>query len=497
MGEEFALRNGGFYLLPDGSLAMRNNDGSCCGCGCNCACPQPCYQDGGTYDLSCSQGHFKKVGAQTPTVKVLKKARYSRICCGFPLTLAWRTLNSEVWTVDSPTCGVGFVVQSDEILTMGINDNSPSGGLTTMKRVQKTGNTGLCMTETFNTSNTFPGQTNGCLQAIADMFSFQLRTTDVPYEVSFLLNQGTGSPTIVEGWWSQSNYAFSMYYRETWPAGSGSGYPFPLYRTRYLYQYAEPGILSSCGSTCRTACCLPGGFCREDLNLEECRALGGRLSSPGTSCYAAGCGPEAGARKKGACCDPLTGNCTQTTAELCIFPKVFKGVGVPCAANTCPPVVGACCLNGGSLCQIKTLAECNLALGTWQGANTNCTTNPCNQGGGACCLPDGSCTQVNSAQACQALGGMFQGVSSDCQIVNCGGACCFRGQHGRMCAEMSFNSCMGFPDPQWLGYGTSCVGVNCEIPPGIIAPPPPSSKIVIPGGVSVTGGCSSCGGAGL
>ncbi len=50
----------------------------------------------------------------------------------------------------------------------------------------------------------------------------------------------------------------------------------------------------------------------------------------------------------GACCNPTTGRCTMLTEEQCILPKVWMGVGTPCAPNPCaqPP--------GGSVYYVRS-----------------------------------------------------------------------------------------------------------------------------------------------
>ncbi|MCA9251707.1 MAG: PEP-CTERM sorting domain-containing protein [Phycisphaerales bacterium] len=82
----------------------------------------------------------------------------------------------------------------------------------------------------------------------------------------------------------------------------------------------------------------------------------------------------------GACCDPATAACVETTAGECF--GIWQGAGTTCDQELClvePDPIGACCCygpNGGSCSEIE---EAFCAYGEWLGEGTTCGEDTCNQ----------------------------------------------------------------------------------------------------------------------
>lgn len=239
----------------------------------------------------------------------------------------------------------------------------------------------------------------------------------------------------------------------------------PLPSTIDVIITARPfGDNSPCvAARCVNACCLPDGSCRDDVTKLECVALGGIPGMPGSSCWEVQCdqpGPN-----KGACCNPASGVCGQTTLEGCQFPNIFRGLGTICTPNPCDQPTGACCV--GQNCSLQTQAACVWLGGMWQGPMSTCSpTNPCAVNNpGACCHSDGSCTQVLNQSQCMAAGDVYF-MGGDCNITNCqapNGACCSPTGHGFSCAITTQQSCE--PLGTWYGPGTTCTPDPCGAPP--------------------------------
>ncbi len=76
----------------------------------------------------------------------------------------------------------------------------------------------------------------------------------------------------------------------------------------------------------------------------------------------------------GACCDPLTGECTSLIESDCEnLGKTF--IGGDCSDTNCPQPTGACCI--GTTCSQKTQSSCVAADGVYFGDNTQCLPDQC------------------------------------------------------------------------------------------------------------------------
>ncbi|MFH0983457.1 MAG: hypothetical protein V2A79_18215 [Planctomycetota bacterium] len=149
----------------------------------------------------------------------------------------------------------------------------------------------------------------------------------------------------------------------------------------------------------------------------------------------------------GACCDPLTGNCTRTAATGCA--GNYLGDGTDCTPNPCPPPpTGACCDPATGACTVTTQLGC---AGEYQGDGTDCDPNPCI---GACCDPlTGACTETTET-GCT---GNYQGDGTDCDPNPCPpptGACCR--PDGSCLEDITSNACEQQWGGTWKGPGTAC-----------------------------------------
>ncbi|MCB9463535.1 MAG: hypothetical protein H6682_07615 [Candidatus Eisenbacteria bacterium] len=227
------------------------------------------------------------------------------------------------------------------------------------------------------------------------------------------------------------------------------------------------------------ACCLLGEC---SLRSEAgCTETQGSWLGTGESCSPNPC-PQ-----PGACC--LHGECSVAADSLaCVTGGGdWRGAGVPCEAETCPPVLGACCLPGGT-CLVSTESACG---DQYLGDDTICEPNPCPQPGaccigslcgitleaqcdgeflgegtvcdpdpcfvpGACCLEDGTC-EMTILPDCD---GEFQGEETSCDPNVCPrpGACC---DPDGECVLALESDC----DESFLGKDTICDPNPCPQPP--------------------------------
>lgn len=306
-------------------------------------------------------------------------------------------------------------------------------------------------------------------------------TSSFPTDVILLCGgdaqAGAGQPASQYPWFPQfsanivhngsGNWRSGCRYHES--KGVFDAGPTGVARAQYRFTYRgywDPNNDRCLDPTCSTACCLPDGGCRDDLDEGGCLAVGG-VPWPGRKCIDAQCG---GGPEVGACCDPATGACVQSTAGNCVPPRVFRGIRTVCSPNPCPQPTGACC-TGPSFenCSLQTEASCLGNSGHWQGAGTTCSpTNPCAVNNpGACCHPDGTCTQVLNQSQCN---GVFY-MGGDCGIIDCQaqtGACCHHSAHGGVltCDIQTQAECLALLNPVWLGPGTTCTPFPCGPPPG-------------------------------
>lgn len=126
---------------------------------------------------------------------------------------------------------------------------------------------------------------------------------------------------------------------------------------------------------------------------------------------------QCGVLATGACCMP-GGSCTVDQEVDCgLLGGVYQGDATTCGGVTCGDPMGACCMPDGS-CAVSTATKCTNGGGTYQGDGTNCGGVSCPQPEGACCLTDGSCT-FGTQTACTTGGGTYQGNGTNCGGVTC------------------------------------------------------------------------------
>jgi hypothetical protein len=172
-------------------------------------------------------------------------------------------------------------------------------------------------------------------------------------------------------------------------------------------------------------------------------------------------GPE------GACCS-VAGTCQTLLPDACAAAGgEFKGEGVPCDPNPCPPPVGACCLPNGA-CQLLTAEACTTAVGVYQGDATTCEpNNPCPQPPpvGACCTRGGKCTVTTQADCAVTSTWTQDGVCvpNTCQVPETG-SCCFRNSYCMIFAPARCTALRG----TWVGDAVCTPSAN---PRCLVLPP--------------------------
>ena len=190
---------------------------------------------------------------------------------------------------------------------------------------------------------------------------------------------------------------------------------------------------------CVFACCKDGDC--TDETQQHCLDIGGEFQGlhvfcdddPPPNCHT------------GACCDPITFDCTITTAALC--DGVFAGEGTDCDHVDCTHI-GACCTNGR--CGIAPESSCG---GIYQGDGTTCSELT-----GACCI-EADCVENSDATCCPANGGTYQGDGTLCSPNPCdAGACCI----GDVCSLLSDSDCNA-SGGHFFGHGTNCAGIVCQV----------------------------------
>ncbi len=194
------------------------------------------------------------------------------------------------------------------------------------------------------------------------------------------------------------------------------------------------------------ACCLPNGDCQV-LTSGDCANAGGSYAGNYVDCASVIC--------TGACCDPITGACTEVGESVCYAQGGFyHGTGTDCGAIECS---GACCDPDTGACTDLGEAGCNAQGGVFQGTGTDCATSVCT---GACCdLNTGVCTD-GAESACIAQGGSFQGMGTECATTICFGACC--DPETGACVDISESACIA-QGGNYQGTGTSCSPNPCPV----------------------------------
>ena len=116
-------------------------------------------------------------------------------------------------------------------------------------------------------------------------------------------------------------------------------------------------------------CCFDDGQCGI-TTADVCTMIFDGTWGEGTGT----CDPNSCAQPLGACCDPLTGNCSQLTQVDCeTLGRTF--IAGACGVDTCEQPTGACCVNNE--CSQQTSSACSALGGNYFGNNTQCLPNHC------------------------------------------------------------------------------------------------------------------------
>jgi mono/diheme cytochrome c family protein len=153
----------------------------------------------------------------------------------------------------------------------------------------------------------------------------------------------------------------------------------------------------------------------------------------------------------GACCDPSTAGCMETTLAKCGFPGTWV-MGLACTPMRCVP--GACCVLSTGACSLAIYSDC-AGVATWV-PGVPCAPSPCAAPvRGVCCHADGACT-VALRELCP---GTYSTDSTTCAAATCPqptGACC---EAGGVCRTATRAGCAG---ASYRGNGTMCQPSQCE-----------------------------------
>ncbi|MGE3106946.1 MAG: hypothetical protein AB7G11_06865 [Phycisphaerales bacterium] len=146
-----------------------------------------------------------------------------------------------------------------------------------------------------------------------------------------------------------------------------SAMPLNFQGTEFWADEAENGRHGSVLTITFAVAPQTGDDCDMNGAADDCQILANAALDANSNGVLDDCEP-------GACC--VQGVCQQLTLPACnAAGGTFFGIGVDCAAVTCPPPTGACCLN--SACSVVSQAACTQMGGTYQGDGSVCTPNPC------------------------------------------------------------------------------------------------------------------------
>jgi glycopeptide antibiotics resistance protein len=127
--------------------------------------------------------------------------------------------------------------------------------------------------------------------------------------------------------------------------------------------------------------------------------------------------PCPGEPPTGACCNTATGVCNMTTGNAC--QDNWRGAGVLCNAQTCPPPpTGACCNPSTDACSVTTQTQCP-GGSTWHGNWASCSPDPCPHPVGACCNFDDQYCWETTETGCGAGSEVWQGAGTACAPGTC------------------------------------------------------------------------------
>lgn len=431
---------------PDGRgiLTGQDSPGCCCGpqtcdCNTNADCSVP------TSIFGCTGGKLQNSDPNTGQIAVYNQNDQCSGCCGPTQGQRLRRYTIETVYVTVGPCA-GSVTDIEE------SWDTYNGGPTYTHRDRSQTVAVACGPLITTDTSQEIGIPDGFCNFVG--FDYSTNPTGIPGLPGFSPPAGSD---VASGWWRSTPTVFEAHYE--WQDNPG------LRGVIDYRWYLDPNSSACQDPVCHIACCLPGGFCREDLTETLCRGMGGVPRGTGVRCAEAGC-DGSDPHNHGACCDPVTGDCVQTSEVTCEAPRIFKGLGTPCTPNPCPQPTGSCCHGPNNIsCSITTQAQCTAINGVWHGAATICSNNTCT-GPQACCLGDGSggCVSLSPLD-CVAQGGFPQGAGTDCLFTPCVGACCVATSHGATCSVEGQVACQS-QGGIWYGPGSSCTPFPCGSNPG-------------------------------
>jgi len=202
------------------------------------------------------------------------------------------------------------------------------------------------------------------------------------------------------------------------------------------YSWAEGrcvDVFPDCAPT--GACCDPVTRACEDTTEFVCDQRGHEYSGDGSSCL------DTDACRRGACCQRDGGCMDDVLFEDCVgdpgAPEPDFLVGQLCADSCFAR--GACC--SGGECVIATGAACGNAL-DYAGDGTDCEPDLCSVG--ACCDPESTNCADQTRLLCEESGWTYRGAGTECVGGECPpptGACCTSGDSGAECTELTEAEC--------------------------------------------------------
>lgn len=169
---------------------------------------------------------------------------------------------------------------------------------------------------------------------------------------------------------------------------------------------------TECGPFCPIitgACCFDNGSCSR-ISEAACEASSGQYQGDNVFCQSAQC-----ANRLGACCLPsgqcitrLQGNCENAGG-------VFQGEGTLCADADCSQPLVGCCFPLTGLCSDLTADSCRALGGNPRDYPATCATISCPPPPtGACCFNDSTCVDSLTELECTSRGGIVFREDADC-----------------------------------------------------------------------------------
>ena len=225
---------------------------------------------------------------------------------------------------------------------------------------------------------------------------------------------------------------------------------YPLISSSAWLANRYSGYDSDCGCETLGACCI-SGVCSNDILRSSC------INADGAHFVGQQCEANTCSTVSGACCT-TTGvvTCEDTVLKINCSGPNNTWEQTTCALSTCFNPLGACCVNGTCIGEIRKDACLGVHHPGKQCSNIDCTVSPVS---GACCKTDGTCIFTNACLGVHYLG--KQCIEIDCNVPPVPGACC---QDNNTCTDnIDSNACQGVhhPDKQCSEYLCAKTGSDC------------------------------------